>query len=139
MDLGLGQGNRHAQYAAMAVPGDAHGHQHGTVDQSPSLAHTLVARIENDVGRLLQGPVVPDGEARVELLGGAADLGRRDRHLWPQQFDQNVGHLAGGDALHIPVRVKVVVALVMQPIRFDSSISTRCKLNRPGFRGGSLL
>lgn len=37
------------------------------------------------------------------------------------------------------VRVKIVVALVMQPIRFDSSISTRCKLNRPGFRGGSLL
>ena len=29
------------------------------------------------------------------------------------------------------VRVKIVVALVMQPIRFDSSISTRCKPRDP--------
>jgi len=101
MDLGLGQRDRHAEHAAPPVLGDADGDQHGAIDQLAGLAHALVAGVEEQARGFVEGAFAPGGEAAVGLFGGAADLGRGNRHLRPQEFDQDVAHLAGRDALHV--------------------------------------
>lgn len=66
MDLGLGQGHRDAQYAAMAALRDADGDQHRTIDPLSRLADPLVPGIEQEVWNLLiQRPLAPDGQTGV--------------------------------------------------------------------------
>jgi hypothetical protein len=55
MHLRLGQGDRHAQHPAMTALGDADRHQHRAIDQASALAHPLIAGIQKEVGRFLQG------------------------------------------------------------------------------------
>ena len=101
MNLCLGQGHRNAQHATLALLGHADRDQHRAIDQLAAFAYPLVAGIEEEIGRLVERPLAPGGKAGIELLGGAADLGRGDGHLRPEEFGQDVADLARGDTLDV--------------------------------------
>jgi hypothetical protein len=101
MHLSLRQSNRHAEYPALALLGHPDRHQHRTIDQLTAFAHPLVTGIEEHVGRLVERPLAPGGQAGIERLCCAADLGRGNRYLRSKELDQDVTHLARGYALHV--------------------------------------
>ncbi len=94
--LRLGQGHRHAEDVTAAVRGHADGYQHGAIEPLAGLAHPLVAGIEEQIGRLVERSLAPSGEAGIELLGGAADLGRGDRPGLDQDVTLGEGHPGHG-------------------------------------------
>ena len=74
MHLGFGQRHRHAQYSAVACLGDANGHQHRAVHHLIGVAYTLVAGIQNHIGRLIQGAGTPGLQALIKQRCAAANL-----------------------------------------------------------------
>jgi hypothetical protein len=112
MHLGLRQRHRYAQHAAVTGLGDAHRHQHGAINDLPGLAHSLVARIKQHIGCHAQRPRAPRCQPLVEPFGGAADLGRGDRHFRADQPPQHFDHLARGHALHIHLSQRQIQRLL---------------------------
>jgi hypothetical protein len=44
----FGKGDRNAEHPALAVRGDAHSNQHGTIDQVSAFAHPFIAGVEEN-------------------------------------------------------------------------------------------
>ena len=59
MDFGLGQRYGYAEDAALAIGRDVDGYPHGAIDPLASLAHPLVARIEQEIGGFVERPLAP--------------------------------------------------------------------------------
>ena len=101
IDLGLTRGDRATQHPALAGGVDANRDQHRTIDDTPLQSHLLIAGIQEEIGHVPQRALAPSLEPLVELGGGTAYLGGRERNLRPQEALQDVDDATGGDALHV--------------------------------------
>ncbi len=77
MDLGLGERAGDAQDPAPFVRPDADSREHGGIAHDTAIADLLVARVEEQIADLTQGPIAPGFELLVQEPCGAADLARR--------------------------------------------------------------
>ena len=75
MNLGFGQGHRHAEYTPPLIRADADGREHGDVAYDPAMAHLFVARVEDEILDLVEWPVAPGRQLLIQQLGGVADPG----------------------------------------------------------------
>ena len=102
MDLRLGEGDGDAEHPAALVRADADRRANGGVADDPAVAHLLVARIEDQIPDLAEGPGAPGLQLVVEQLRRAADLRGGQAH------DAELAHhrldLAGGHALDVHLR-----------------------------------
>ncbi len=88
-----------AQDRALAVGRDADRDQHGTIDDAAAVADFFVAGIEDQVRCRAQRPIAPDFQLGIEQLGRPADL--HAGHVAAAELAGDLGHFAGGDALHV--------------------------------------
>ena len=99
MRLRFAQVNADAQNGAFAIRADAQGDEHRAVHQHPTMAHLLVACIEDQVRAGTQRPIAPQLEFGIELGGTGAHLG--GTHAVAAEFLDDLGDFARGYALDI--------------------------------------
>ncbi len=85
--------------AAFSILSHSDGDQHGAVANASAVTHLLVSCIENQIGRLSQGPIAPGFQFGVKFLSSAADLRAAD--VQAAQLLGDLGHFARRYALHI--------------------------------------
>lgn len=99
VDLRFAQGDADAQEGTFAIDTNPHGDQDGAVEQLAALTNLFVAGIQEQIGKVAEGPVAPGLQFGVQELGARADLGGTDAGA--AEFLDDGGDFAGGDALDI--------------------------------------
>jgi len=74
MHLRFRQGDRDAEHPAALVRADADRREHRGVSYDPTMAHLLVARIEDQIPDLAKRPIAPGFQLVIQKLRRAADL-----------------------------------------------------------------
>jgi hypothetical protein len=74
VNFGFVERDTDSEQGALAIGPDAHGDEHGTVEQLAVLADLFVARIQDEIGEVAQGAVAPLLKFGVEELGARADI-----------------------------------------------------------------
>ena len=105
MDLRLGQGDGDAEHPAALVRADADRRANGGVADDPAVAHLLVARIEDHIPDLAEGPVAPGFQLVIQKLRRAADL-------------------RGGQALDADSRITASTSRVDTPLMYISATAS---------------
>jgi hypothetical protein len=95
----FGERNAYSQHGAAAVGQDAHGHQHGTIDDAAAVTDFFVAGIQQQIRELAQGPRPPRLEFFVQELRGSTHLAAGD--LQATKFASNLGDFASRDPLDV--------------------------------------
>ena len=99
VDLGLAERDADTEQAALAIGGDAHGHEHGAIEQLTAEADFFRAGIDDEIREFAEGAVAPFLEFGIEEFGAIADLGGTDGGA--AEFFDDGGDAACGDALEI--------------------------------------
>lgn len=99
VDLRLAERDANAEQAALAIGGDAHGHEHGAIEQLTVEADFFVAGIDDEIRKFAEGAVAPFLEFGIEEFGASTDLGGTDGGA--AEFFNDRGDSACGDALEI--------------------------------------
>ena len=99
VDLSLAESDADAKQAAFAIGGDAHGHEHGAIEQLTAEADFFIAGIDDEIREFAEGAVAPFLEFGIEEFGAIADLGGTDGGA--AEFFDDGGDAACGDALEI--------------------------------------
>ena len=102
MHLRLGEGDRDPEHPAALVRADADRREHGGVAHDAAVAHLLVARVEDQVSDLAEGPGAPGLQLVVEQLRRAADL--RGREALETELAHHRLDLAGRHAFDVHLR-----------------------------------
>lgn len=99
MDFGFAQGHADAEDGTFAIGPDAHGNEHGTIEDLAALADFFIAGINKNVEAGFEWPRAPAFEFGVEQGGALTDLGGANG-VAAELFDDG-RDLAGGNALDI--------------------------------------